>query len=470
MASLIPAPRQRGACRSRLLASTVLTAVSLHCGGALAQQSASPSVELPTIVVSPTGVPTPVKDVASSITVITAEDIEREQRRTVPDVLQTVPGLNVVQAGGPGSQTSVFMRGTNSNHVKVLVDGIDVSDPSNANRTFDFAQRLTGDIERIEVLRGPQSGLYGADALGGVISIITKKGEGPPKATVMVEGGSMGTFNQNASLSGATSNFNYALNIGHFRSTDIPVTPPDLLPPGRRAIDNWYDNLTYSTKLGGTVNEYLTLNSVVRYTDAKLKFTGDEFDFATGQNVPAALQSKQVVHQLFTRHEAVVSLFEDRFTNYFGVNYTNDWNWVKSPDPALPNVVQGDRTQFDYRGVVRPVAGLTLLGGAEQQTETLENATISPVTFGKALFNAENGNKALWGEMQAENGRMFVAVNGRVDENDSFGTHPTFRIAPGAILPFTDTKVKMSFGTGFKAPSLNQLFVDLQEFNFVANA
>src|SRR3954451_16726879 len=135
MASLMSAPRQRGACRPRLLASTVLTAVSLHCGGALAQQSASPSVDLPTIVVSPTSVPTPVNQVASSITVITAEDIEREQRRTVPDVLQTVPGLNVVQAGGPGSQTSVFMRGTNSNHVKVLVDGIDVSDPSNANRT-----------------------------------------------------------------------------------------------------------------------------------------------------------------------------------------------------------------------------------------------------------------------------------------------------------------------------------------------
>src|SRR5262245_35130629 len=131
MASLTSAPRQRGACRSRLLATTVLTALSLHCGGAPAQQSASPSLDLPTIVVRATEVLTPVNQVARSVTVITAEDSEREQRRTVPHVLQTVPGLNVVQAGGPGSQTSVFMRGTNSNHVKVLVDGIDVSDPSN---------------------------------------------------------------------------------------------------------------------------------------------------------------------------------------------------------------------------------------------------------------------------------------------------------------------------------------------------
>jgi len=82
----------------------------------------------------------------------------------------------VVQQGGPGAETSVFMRGTNSNHTKVLVDGIDVSDPSNANAAFDFGQLLTQDIERVEVLRGPQSGLYGSDAIGGVISVITKAG------------------------------------------------------------------------------------------------------------------------------------------------------------------------------------------------------------------------------------------------------------------------------------------------------
>ncbi len=155
---------------------------------------------LPPIVVSPTTIPTPVDQVASSVTVITAGDIQRQQIRTVPDALNTVPGLNVVQSGGPGGQTSVFMRGTNSNHVKVLIDGIDASDPSIANGTFDFAHLLTGDIEQIEVLRGPQSGLYGSDAIGGVISITTKKGEGPPKVKASVEGGSFQTFNQTAGL------------------------------------------------------------------------------------------------------------------------------------------------------------------------------------------------------------------------------------------------------------------------------
>jgi vitamin B12 transporter len=164
--------------------------------------------------------------VASSVTVITAADIEREQRRTVPDALSAVPGLNIVQTGGPGGQTSVFMRGTNSNHVKVLIDGIDVSDSSNPNRSFDFGQLTTADIERIEVLRGPQSGLYGADALGGVISIITKRGEGPPKFTAMVEGGSQGTLNETVSLSGALSRFDYAFNVSHLKPSSRRAMEP----------------------------------------------------------------------------------------------------------------------------------------------------------------------------------------------------------------------------------------------------
>ncbi len=113
---------------------------------------------------SATRIPTPQSQVGSSVTVITAEDIAAQQLVTVTDVLKLVPGLNVVQSGGPGGQTSVFIRGTNSNHTKVLIDGIDVSDPSNAGATFDFGQLLAGDIERIEILRGPQSGLYGSDA------------------------------------------------------------------------------------------------------------------------------------------------------------------------------------------------------------------------------------------------------------------------------------------------------------------
>jgi vitamin B12 transporter len=423
-------------------------------------QQAGRSSQQQAIVVSPTAIETPIDQIASSVTVITAKDIERDQRRTVPDALSTVPGLNVVQSGGPGGLTSVFTRGTNANHTKVLIDGIDVSDPSNPARVFDLGQLLTSDIQQIEVLRGPQSGLYGADALGGVISVITKKGEGPPRATGMIEGGSFGTFNQTAALSGSDDRFNYAFNVAHFRATDIPVTPLQLLPPGQKAIGNNYDNMTYSTKLGADLSENLTLNAVARYTDATLRFTGDTFDPVTFTSFPAAAQSTQTVHQLFTRGEAVWSVLDGRIKNYFGVNYTNHWNYNISPGDAAPTITTGDRVKYDWHAVTQLAPYHTVIVGAEQETETLQTSKVS----------AQNVNKAGYVELQSQfANRVFLVENIRQDDNDRFGEHPTFRLAPALIVPFTETKLKGSYGTGFKAPTLSQLFVSFPEFFFFAN-
>jgi vitamin B12 transporter len=495
--------------RSSLLASTVLASTLLLSLPAIAQQSASPDLSLPEVVVrapavrpavrvrpqaparqsqsapprtqlpadvaapeanapvvySPTAIATPARDIASSVTVITAQDIEREQRRTVPDALANVPGLNIVQTGGPGGQTSVFLRGTNSNQVKVLIDGIDVSDPSNPNRSFDFGQLLTADIARIEVLRGPQSGLYGADAVGGVISIITKKGEGPPKATGLVEGGSFGTFNQIASLSGGDQRGNYAFTAAHFRTASTPVTPLELLPPGRPRINDSWDNWTYSAKLGANLAENFVLNWVGRFTDATLHFTGD--DFSVFPAVPNAIQSIQAAHQFYQRGEAVWSLFDGRFVNYFGVNYTDTWNWNKAPDPAAPGINRGDRTRFDWRGVAEALPGQIMILGALQETERLHNDNLDS----QQTFLAQNRMNSTYLEFQNQvANRLFLVSNVRYDDNDAFGNRTTYRIAPALLVPFTETKLKGSIGTGFKAPTLSQLFADFRPvFNFIGN-
>lgn len=442
--------------RSVSLAS-LLTAAS--SAGAIAQQSASPDV-LPTIVISPTTLPTPQAHVASSITVVTAADIEREQRRTVPDILANVPGLHVVQAGGPGSQTSVFMRGTNANHVKVLIDGIDVSDPSNPARSFEFNHLLAADIERIEVLRGPQSGLYGADAVGGVISIITKRGKGPARVTGLVEGGTFETFNQTASLSGSKDKFDYAFNVAHFRAADTPVTPPNLLPPGRAAIGNFYDNMTASTKLGLDVSDSFRLNYVGRYTESELRFTGDEFLPPTFAGVPRADQGTQDVKQFFTRGEAVWTGFDGRFTSYLGINYTDHLNEQRAHPAALATITAGRRTKGDWRGVSLLMPGQTLVTGLEHEIESMETAAV----------NADNSNSAAYIELQSEFAqRFFVVSNVRHDVNERFGAATTYRIAPALLVPMTETKLKASYGTGFKAPTLNQLFVSFPDFFFFAN-
>jgi vitamin B12 transporter len=409
----------------------------------------SSNVQPQEAVVSPSAIVTPNENVASSVTVITGQELQQQQRRTVPDALQSVPGLNVVQTGGPGGLTSVFMRGTNSNQVKVLIDGIDASDPSSPAGAFDFGQLTTGDVARIEVLRGPQSGLYGADAVGGVISIITKKGEGPAKVTGYVEGGSFGTFNQAAGVSGSEGRFNYAFNATHLRSMNTPVTPSDALLPGERANDNTYDNQTYSTRLGYDFSRRFEVNFVARYTDAKLGYTADSFPPPLYSGVPNALRSYQDFQQFLTRGEAVWSPFGDVFKNYFSVAY-NDVS-RSSIDPTSTSAARfdGDRIKADWRGVITLAPGQTIMLGLEQQKDSAKTSAI----------DTDESNRAAYVEFQSQIARQFfLNANVRYDDNEVFGGHETWRIAPAYIVPGTNTKLKGSIGTAFKAPTLNQRY------------
>jgi vitamin B12 transporter len=411
------------------------------------------------VVYSATGVATPARETTSSVTVINRQQLEQQQLRTAPDALSTVPGLNVVQTGGPGGATSIFLRGTNSNHTKFIIDGMDVSDPSLINRAFDLGQMLTGDVERIEVLRGPQSGLYGADALGGVVSVITKKGEGPPTWSFTAEGGSFSTFNQRASFGGSAANYNYQFNVDHYHAGSVPVTPLELLPPGQARINDYYDAKQYSTKLGANISEYLTLNYVARYIDGKLRFTQD--NFLTAPGVPAAIQSEQVVHKFFTRGEAVVDPFNGRFVSYFGVNWLDNWNSLFDPFgfSGPLTISKGDRIRYDYRGDLKLLPNATVIFGASDETES----------FQQGALNKSSNLKGAFVELQADYQKTFFLVaNGRVDDDEFFGSHTTYRIAPAVVMPLTETKFRASYGTGFKVPTLVQKFQDFPP-TFFAN-
>jgi vitamin B12 transporter len=413
------------------------------------------------VVVTATRIETPINQIGSSVTVIDDVEIELNQQRTLPDALQTVPGLNIVQTGGPGGKASVFVRGSNSNDTKVLIDGIDTNDPSQ-DGVFDFGQVLTSDLARVEVLRGPQSSLYGSDALAGVINLVTKKGEGPPRFEGMLEGGSFDTFNQSARASGSISRFNYSFSVAHLFVDDTPVTPLDLLPPGRKRINDSYENTTLSTRLGADLTDTFGLEAVARYTDSMLFFTGD--DFSVFPSVPAAEQSEQHAQQLFTRGQAQLALFDGAFKNTFGLGYTLYRTKIQAPDTGfgLPpaNLNNGDRLKFDWLGNITITEQYALLLGFEDQNDRLLD---SPISVG-------NGNFAGFAELQSEivHG-LFAAASVRHDENERFGGKTTWRIAPAYLVPKIGTKLKLSYGTGFKAPSLTQLFVDFPAFNFFAN-
>jgi len=412
---------------------------------------------LPPVIVTATRVPTPADEVASSVTLITSGEIEAKQERTLPEILQDVPGLNLVQTGGPGTTSAVFIRGTNAFHTKVLIDGIDVSDPSSVDGSFDFSQLLASDIDRVEVLRGPQSGLYGSDAIGGVINIITKTGKGPAQFTASAEAGSFATFNQTAGMSGSSDRFNYNFDVAHYHTGADPVTPSDLVPPGRSIHDNEYDNKTISTKLGANLTDNLDVGLVARYVTTDLLSTNDDLSGSE------SLLSDSDNHELFTRGTVHLTSFNGVLDQTVGLAYTDYRRRYLDPNtlPLEPNLYDGDRIKGDWQGNIKLAEGQTLTLGAEHQLDQIDDNT--PVT-------AQMNNTAGFIQLQSAFGeRFFNTLSLRDDDNNKFGSKATYRIAPAVLFPETDTKLKASFGTGYKAPTLDELFDNYPTLDFFAN-
>jgi len=441
-----------------LAAAAVFAALARTASG---QDETAPAPDNSALVVTATRTPTPIGQVASSVTVITAADIEESQWRTLPDALQAAPGLNVVQTGGPGGFASVFIRGANANHTKVIVDGIDANDPS-IGGAFDFGQMASAGIARIEILRGPQSSLYGSDAIGGVIAITTAQGQGPARLAGAVEGGSFDSLDQTAELSGSGGRFHYVFTVAHLRAGDTPVTPLNLLPPGRPRIGDAYENLSLSTRLDADLAPGVAIGLVVRTVDSDLRFTGD--DFSVFPSVPAAAQTDQAVRQVFARGEARTALAGGRFANVLGLGYSRWRTRLQSPDvpfgPQAPSFDRGDRLKVDWQGVIALARRETLVTGAEYAAERLIDSPIS----------AADRDIGVFGELQsAPLDGLNLAASGRLDDSDRFGPAATWRIAPSFLIPALGTHLKATLGTGFKAPSLTQLFVSFPAFGFFAN-
>jgi len=406
-----------------------------------------------TVVVSATRIPTPLSQLASSVTVITAPEIEARQDRSLTDVLREVPGLSVTQTGGAGGQSSIFLRGTNANHTKVLLDGIDLADPSTPSGAADISKLLAGDIAQVEVLRGPQGALYGSDAIGGVINIITKTGEGPLKLSADAEGGSFDTFNQRGSASGSEGAFHYAATLQHFHAGATPVTPLNLLQPGEKRNDDFYDNVTATAKLGYDVAPNFDLGLVGRYTNSLGKITGDAFDFTTFTSFPSPTQTRIETLQYQSRATAHLVLWDGRFDQTLGIAYGHTISATQDPDNGDSRQI-GDRLKLDWQGNIGIADGHTLVLGAE----TARDALHPGLSFGfPSPLSRGITTNAGFAEVQSDfGGGVFNSASIRYDDNSRFGDRTTWRMAPAWVIG--DTKLKASAGTGFKAPGLQQLY------------
>ena len=423
-----------------------------------ARAQTAPVGMAPNVVVTADRYPTDPEKVTASVTVVTNEEMQRRQLRTAGEVLKTVPGISVQQSGGPGTQTSVFIRGSNSNHVLVLIDGITVNDPSTPNGAPDFAHFLTENLDRIEIVRGPMSTMYGSQAIGGVINMITKAGKGPMNGAAFTELGTRLWSNSGAYVRGSEGRFNYNLTFGGmFTPNDTPV-PARFTPNGGFVDSDPYRNITVAARLGFEINENTNLNWYGRYIDTKLNYdqVGAEDPNANGYT-----------QQFYTRGEIEGSYFNGRWKPTVGVNYSTitrhdlDYASPQNPFPfTVDSMFNGRRLQADWKNLVTIIDQVDFIGGIDfDQQWAYGNTTGSLPNTPAALSWGAMAQTGFYGQLRANPFEGFnVNVGGRVDVNDTFGTVGTWRAGASYLWAPTDTRVKASYGTAFKAPSLFELY------------
>ncbi|MCM8819934.1 MAG: TonB-dependent receptor plug domain-containing protein, partial [Candidatus Omnitrophica bacterium] len=210
-------------------------------------------------------------EVGSSTTVISEDEINRSGKKTVYEVLKGIAGVSVVQNSAFGGVTSIYLRGAKPAHALILVDGVEVNDPMSTDRSFDFAHLTVDNIERIEIVRGPQSTLYGSDAIAGVINIITKKGEGKPTLSGYFEAGSHNTFKENLVLAGNLDKLDYSVSVSRLDTDGINKVASG-------SEDDGYKNTVISSKIGYKIFDNSELSLVTRFTDAKTSLDDGSYD------------------------------------------------------------------------------------------------------------------------------------------------------------------------------------------------
>lgn len=451
---------------ARSVSWPIALAAGLGLSVAQAQQPPQP-IPLPDLIVGADRTPVPFNLVNASVTVVNRDEIERRQWRTLTDVLNQTPGVTTTNSGGPGKTTQLFIRGMNANHSVVMVDGVRVDDPSSVNGAANLAHfRLEG-VERIEIVRGPMSTLYGSDALGGVVNIITRKGSGRPTASLSVEGGSYGTINADGLVSGSVGPLSFAFGASGTSTDGFTSVADGRSTSGAPPDNDSYRNLSLNGRLGFDVTEWLKLQWFGRYSRSRTSYDAflaeDPNLYETARTLSTRVQADIELWDGRSKTTLAWSFFE---SNRRDVDGTDPFNVVFAPD----NRNRGRRMQFEATTSLTPHQMFNVVVGFEARRDSLLSESFDDTG---ALTSSTSA--AVWTRGVFVNARFTPAdglsftAGARLENHDAFGTAATWRLGASYLVRETDTKLRASVGTAFKAPSLDQLYVDFAAFGFFAN-
>ena len=431
--------------KTKRIVCVCVVAASMFNGSLNAQSPDTTTLE--PVVVSASTQPRKADALSQAVTVLSGDDLRARGVTRVSDALREVPGAQLVQSGSFGSLTSLFLRGGESRYTKVLIDGVPVN---SAGGAFDFGHLTTDNIDRIEIVRGPASVLYGADAVTGVVQIFTRRGTTSPSANLSARGGTYGTLDADAGILGDAGIANYSLGAGHHSSDGI------------LQFNNEYRNGTLSSSVGLGSNDRGEARVSARYTTAEFHYPTD----FTGQ--PVDTNSYRVQHRLTVGLDASRNLGARAQARLLaGTNDVYDL----TEDIAVPfGAAAPEHSAFRSRGYRRNVEGrlalflptssaLTLGAVLEQEHENSASGSgaVGSSTTQTDAFDATRHNVAYYAELLGNPvDRLSFTLSGRVDDNSDYARYATYRVG-GNLGILGGLRLRASLASAFNAPAFNEL-------------
>ncbi|HEY8034600.1 MAG TPA: TonB-dependent receptor [Methylobacter sp.] len=392
---------------------------------------------LPDLVVTATRTETAKNQLAAAATIYTRKDIERLQAKTIPELLSGTTGIDMVQSGGYGKDTNIYMRGTNSDHVLVLIDGIKIGSVTSGTTPFQFIP--IDQVERVEIIRGPQSSLYGSEAIGGVIQIFTRKGgrENKPSVTLDAGGGSYDTYRASGSVSGKWKNSWYTLASSQFGSQGFNSRQP---VPGRFGVNepdkDGYLNTALNARLGHRFDNNAEVEAFFMRAEGKSEFDGN-------------FQNKTEFVEQTVGTTASMNIV-DNWRSLLRLGQSRDEGDNFAPDGTFSSRFNSTRWNASWLNEVALSDDHQLIIGSDYRLDQVNSST--------AYNETSRYDAGIFTELHSRIlDDHFINASVRGDKNEAFGDQLTgnfgWRYNGGyGISPFA------SFGNAFKAPTFNQLY------------
>tara|TARA_Y100000590_G_scaffold62434_1_gene66772 strand:+ start:3481 stop:5352 length:1872 start_codon:yes stop_codon:yes gene_type:complete len=380
------------------------------------------------------------KNFPGSLTIFNEQEIETKQHQTVEDLLRGELGLDVVQSGGQGQQTSIFMRGQGSKSTLVVIDGVRVN--SNTAGLYDFGDLTLDNIEKIEVLRGPQSIQWGGDAVGGTINIVTKKGKGAPKHSLSFEGGSYNTTKQSIRSSGSINKFDYSLSASLLKTSGISA----LNKASGGIEEDRHTNKTFISKIGYEINDDSQIELSTRYTKSH-----DELDSVNGQGSGTDNRNSNTIDDFY-----LSAVFKTKFSDW--------WSFKINPNMNFQEAATIDTSENDHfinrqytfylenNMKVHPYFSV-LWGGEYERQEGTADSLFSD--FVSAYQKFTDNNAYFLQGIYDYNNILTLTGGFRHDINSIFGEVTTYKFEAGRNFLKTNTQLHTAYSKGFRAPTFN---------------